>query len=199
MKFAVVVCVLWSMTAFAASGLFSSGERSSIDGGGYVTYYAGKGGMIYADAREERHNYKVTLKIATLPDGRALWEYNFVEGFNNRYQRLIIDKESDGFQKIFVPAAKDRQDDFAAYVETGWAHKVEYENLQKEENTAKKRTLLLHYLDPDGNRVTHHVLAYKDGSKKFISTGSVGNAKGVTYIWGHELVQVIERLPEDSE
>ena len=70
---------------------------------------------------------------------------------------------------------------------------------EKEENTAKKRTLLLNYLDMDGNRVQHHILAYrKDDNWQLVSTGSVGNDKGVIYIWGHKLTQVIERMPEDN-
>ncbi len=193
-KLVVVAYALCSMSAFAA-GIF--GERSSSDGRNYVSYSKGKGIRIYENARDEKIEYEVTLKRAVLDDGRDLLEYNFVSGSDNTYQRIIIDEESDGFQKIFVPASSDAQHDYNSYVEAGWAHKIEYEKLQKEEGTAKKRTLLIHYLDMDGNRVTHHILAYKrDGQWVTAATGSVGNANGVIYIWGHELEQVIERYPE---
>ena len=193
-KLVVVAYALCSLSAFAA-GIFS--ETTSGDGKHYVSYYKGKGAMLYEDARDERHNYEVTLKVVTLDDGRGLWEYNFVSGSTNTYQRIIVDEESDAFQKVFVPASKDTQHDYASYIETGWAHKIEYENLQAREGTAKKRTLLFNYIDIDGNRVTHHILAYRvEGKVHFDVTGSVGNTDGVNYVFGHELKQVIERYPE---
>ena len=115
-RLAVVACVLCSMSAFAAGIL---GETSSGDGQHHVSYYKGKGAMLYENARDERYNYEVTLKAVSL--------------------------------------------------------------------------------DMDGNRVTHHILAYKrEGKPHFIATGSVGNAKGVMYVFGHKLEQVIERWPESN-
>lgn len=195
-KLAIILGMLCSVRVLAA-GIFVT--PSSTDGTHYVTYYAGKGGMAYRSVRDELIEYEVTLKQVGIGNGRSLLEYNFVSARGNTYQRIILDNDiGDGFQKVFIPASKDKQDDYASYVETGWAHKVEYEGLQQEElGTSKKRTLLLSYVDMEGNRHTHHILAYdKDGKRKFISTGSVGNANGMIYGWAHRLTQVIERWPE---
>ena len=194
-KLVMAVGALCSLSAFAA-GIFSQPLSGDGDGQRYVTYYAGKGAKFYEDTRNETLNYKVTLKIAELDDGRLLFEYNF-NGSTNTYQRFIVEQESDAWQKVFVPASADAQHDYSSYVETGWASEVEYDRLQEEEGTPKKHTILLNYLDTDGNRVTLHVLAYKkEGKWKLITVSSVGNADGIIYLSGHELEQVIERLPE---
>lgn len=197
LRLLVVASALCSLSAFAA-GIFSE-VSSGGDGRTYVSYFKGKGTMIYKNALDEKINYEVTLKIVVLDDGRELAEYNFVSDISNTYRRFIVDGDSDAFKKVFVPASKDMQHDYSSYVETGWGHKIEYENLQREEGTAKKRTLLLNYLDMDGNRVTHHSLIYKKaGNWKLLSTISVGNADGVVYVSAQELEQVIERRPENN-
>ena len=196
MKLWSVLKLMVGASALCATSVFAVGILSG-DGRGYVSYYKGKGTKIYKDARDEKIDYEVTMKLASVLDSRALFEYNFVDYSGNTYHRFIVDEESDSFQKVFVPASKDKQHDYSSYVETGWGHKLEYENLQRDEGTVKKRTLMFHYLDMDGNRVTHHNLIYKkDGNLKLISTISVGNANGVIYVAAHELEQVIERMPE---
>ena len=71
--------------------------------------------------------------------------------------------------------------------------KLEYEEIHQDEGTPKKRTILLSFLDKDGNRVTEHVLAYRKAGKwQLISTGSIGNTDGVIFIWTHKLSQTDE-------
>ena len=203
MKFFSALKLMAVASALCATSVFAAGVLSELASGGdgrnYVTYFKGKGVKIYENARDEQIDYEVTMKSVTLDDGRELIEYNFVSGSDNTYHRFIVDEESDAFKKVFVPASKDTQHDYSSYVETGWGHKIEYENLQREEGTAKKRTILLNYTDMDGNRVTHHILAYKkEDNWKFLSTISVGNADGVIYVAAQELELVIERMPENN-
>ena len=188
-KFAVVASALCSMNAFAA-GIFS--ELSSADG--QCHFYAGKGTMRFEKARDRAIDYKVTLKIHTLGNGMDLLDHSFV--INGQVTRfpIILDEESTSFQKVLVPTSEDTQDDYDSYVETGWGHQLEYEEIHRDEGTPKKRTMLMSFLDKDNNRITEHILAYRDESGKWqlTATGSIGNADGVIFVYTHKLSQTDE-------
>ncbi len=188
---AIAACTLYSVSTFAAD-IFS---KSSSDSGG-CQIYTGKGEMHYETARDQVISYAVTLKVSQLGDGKDLLDYSFViNGQANRFP-IIIDEESAAFQKVLVPTSDDAQDDYASYIETGWSHKLEYEEIHQDEGTPKKRTTLFSFLDENGNRITEHILAYRKAGKwQLTSTGSIGNTDGVIFIWVHKLSQTDECSP----
>ena len=186
----VVVSTLFSVNAFAAS-LFSEGANTN-EPATACRSYLGTGSMYYTSAGDQAINYTVALNVVSLGDGsRDLLDYNLmINGQTMRWAMIIDDKENDVFQKVLIPSSAAKIDDYTSYIETGWAHKIEYDSIHRDEGTPKKRTMLFNFLDQHGNRVTHHMLAYRiDGKWQLISTGSIGNTDGVISVWAHKLSQ----------
>lgn len=182
-KLVVAAGALCSASAFAA-GIFSEASSSAP-----CQSYTGTGKIYYDNAE---HSYTVTLKVRKLGNGRDLLDYSYVfVGDKVSRTPIIIDSGRGRHDKVLVPKSKDALDDYDAYVETGWAHELEYEEIHQNEGTPKKRTILLSYNDVRGARTTHHVLAYRiDGKWQLTSTGAFGIAMdGEPNIWTHKLSQ----------
>ena len=185
MKLAIVASSLFSASAFAA-GLFSEEANTNTS----CRYFTGAGVMYYESARDRAINYAVTLKVTPLEGGRDLLDYNLMVNGQTMRWPMILDEENDAFQKVLIPSSTNTMDDYTSYVETGWAHQMEYDYIHRDEGTPKKTTLLFNFLDQHGNRATHHVLSYEIGGKlQLTSTGSIGNADGVISVWAHKLSQ----------
>ena len=190
LKLMAVASALCATSVFAAGVLSES--ASANESGGRCNYFVGYGNEFdNADSRR-REGYGVTLKVASLGNGKDLFDYNFQRRGQTVRAPIIIEEDSDIRMKVFVPASKDKLDDYSSYVETGYGHQLEYDAIAEREGTPQKRTLLLTYRDLDGNTATHHVLAYKiGGSWQLISTGSVGNANGIIRNWVHKMSQPV--------
>ena len=187
-KLATIVSVLFSANVLAA-GVFNA-RTDTNEPNPACHYYMGMGSMYHENDRERPINYTVTLKVVPLADGRDLLDYNLMVNGQTMRWPMIVDEESDAFQKVFVPNSVATMDDYASYVETGWAHQLEYDRIHQDEGTPKKITLLFNFIDQHGNRVAHHVLAYRiSGKWQLTSTGSIGNANGVISVWAHKLSQ----------
>ena len=184
---------------FSAADAFD--QHSDADSNGHSSgYYTGSGTMTPASARDQRISYKITMSTKTLAHGKLLLSRSFAIDGKITARPIVIDKESDAFQKVFVPASEDKLDDYSSYVETGWALESEYDELQEEEGTAKKRTLLFNYLDTDGNRITEHILAYrKNGEWQATFVGTLSNTDGkVIYVWRDRLSEQTSRPLQPS-
>ncbi len=193
---------LWSMMMVVAGVLCSLDALAGVVtnclacGGGArdASCYEGEGVMVYNDALDEKIEYDVTMKLTALADGRDLFEYSYVVAGRVTSQSIILEGGSDAIQGILVPASEGRRGDLASYVETGWGLEREYDKLQQEEGTAKKRTVLLNYLDTNGNRVSHHILLRhraSDGVLVLDSTGTVGSDRdGAIFAWEDTLEQM---------
>lgn len=193
MKLITVMFTLCSMTVVAADAF---DQRSDTNGNRRGSgYYTGNGTMIPANARDQRIRYKIIMNTKALEPDKLLLKRRFTVDGKTTIRPLVIAKESDAFQKVLVPASDDKLKDYASYVETGWALESEYDELQEEEGTAKKRTLLFNYLDTDGNRITEHILAYrKDGKWQATFVGTLSDTDGkLLYVWRDRVSEHVVR------
>ena len=154
--------------------------------------YAGQG-ITYQKDTAEPMRYLALLDVGGKIGNRDVWRFDATLGQDRDAHSgisgyIVTEKESDADMKVSVPNVADVSGNPSSFVfiRTGWAHKYEYEGLQKEEGTPKKRSILFNYLDTDGNRVTQHIFAYRkggDGYWQLIITGSIGNDDGLIANW----------------
>lgn len=189
-KAMVVVGALCSVKAFAA-GFFSELSSASEP----CQYYTGSGETFDNGDTRLKQSYTVALKVLSIGNDRYLLDYKFLVNGKANQQRIIIEEKRYSPMKVLVPASRDKLNQYYSYRQTGWQHQLEYEKLSENEGTAKKRSILLNYLDMDSNRITHHVLAYKiDGKWQLVSTGSAvgSNCNEMLNVWTHRLAQADE-------
>ena len=187
-KLVIVVGALGAANVFATDTLRQP-PRSNDAG---CEHYVGKGYVIHENARDQKVNYTVKMEKRQLAGKTLLDYYITVEGTQEQRYPILLSDEGDSFQRVLTPVSEDMLNDYGSYVQTGWGQKIEYDHIQREEGTPKKRSILLNFSDRNGNDSSSHILAYRKEGKwqlTSIGVGYYGESNEQVYTWAEKLSQ----------
>lgn len=185
---AMFLVLLWSLPVFSLSlSEFAAPENAGKPNG--FIHWHGTGTMVTASNGNQEH-FLVSLTMRNLGDHKILFQYHIVSAKWEHNPHLIAHVLDNGFFTIYTSKEKagraiadDATVNLANYDVAGWGHSV-------------GSSMYFDY-ESHGNKGLHHYRSYHDenGNFRMASTGSMGNAEGLQFMWTENLKRIFVHRP----